>query len=88
VSAPIEWPDWWEWELEFTPHLETRMDDRNFTEVDLRYMLDGALSYRPDVVPDRFVIETLHGGRAWEVIVEPDVEERLLVVIPAYPTDR
>jgi hypothetical protein len=27
--------DWPTWELEFTPHLERRMEDRDFTEVDL-----------------------------------------------------
>jgi predicted TIM-barrel fold metal-dependent hydrolase len=33
----------------------------------------------------RWVIETRHRGRAWEVIVEPDLERQLLVVVTAYP---
>jgi hypothetical protein len=34
----MPWPDWWDWALERTPHLEKRMDDRACTEVDLRAM--------------------------------------------------
>ena len=80
----MNWPDWWEWEWEFNPHLEKRMVQRDFTEIDLREMLDRAQGYRPDVVADRWVIETRHRHRAWEVIVEPDPEEQLLVVVTAY----
>lgn len=79
------WPEWWEWELEFTPHLFKRMTDRQFNEVDLRKMLQHARSYRRNVVENRWVIETKHNGHAWEVIVEPDIYEKLLVVITAYP---
>lgn len=78
-------PEWWEWELELTPHVERRMEDRGFTEIDLRDMLEGASHLRPDVVVGRWVAETRHGGRPWEVIVEPDSEEHVLVVITAYP---
>ena len=52
-------PDWWEWELEFTSHLEKRMDDRDFTELDLRAMLERAESYRPSVVAERWMVRTL-----------------------------
>jgi hypothetical protein len=71
--------------LELSPHLLKRMDDRRFTEIDLRRMLERASSYREDAVEGRWVIETRHRGRAWEVIVEPDVERELLVVLTAYP---
>lgn len=81
------WPEWWEWELELTPHLEKRMDDRSFTEVDLRRMLEHALAFRADVVEGRFVIVTRHARRAWEVIVEPDAVDQLLVVVTAYPLE-
>ncbi len=81
----MEWPSWWEWELEFTPHLEERMEDRSFTEVDLRAMLQSATDYRADIVDGRWVIETRHGGQRWEVIVEPDSLERTLVVVTAFP---
>jgi hypothetical protein len=61
------------------------MVDRRFTEVDLRRMLERASQYRRDVVEGRRVIETKHRGKAWEVIVEPDFERQLLVVVTAYP---
>jgi hypothetical protein len=60
------------------------MEDRRFNEVDLRAMLERASSYRPDVVEERWVIETRHAGRVWEVIVEPDADLRLLVVVTAF----
>ena len=51
-------------------------------------MLYGALGYHPDVIAGRFVVETRHAGRSWEVIVEPDDDESLLVVITAYSIDQ
>lgn len=79
------WPEWWGWELEFHPHLLKRMVDREFTEVDLRRMLQHAKGLRRDVVPDRWVVLARHRRRSWHVIVEPDFEGELLVVVTAYP---
>ncbi len=79
------WPEWWEWELEFNPHLEKRMVDRDFDEIDLRTMLENAKGYYPDIVEGRWVIETKHSHLSWEVIVEPDYDEKLLVLVTAYP---
>jgi hypothetical protein len=39
-------PNWWHWELEWTPHLLKRMEDRQFNEVDLREMLQHTKNYR------------------------------------------
>ena len=78
-------PDWWDWELELSPHLLRRMTDRRLTEIDLRRMLERASGYREDVVEGRWIIETRQRSRAWEVIVEPDPERELLVVVTAYP---
>jgi hypothetical protein len=61
------------------------MVDRRFTEVDLRRMLGRATGYREDVVEGRWVIETRHARRVWEVIVEPEGDRQLLVVVTAYP---
>jgi hypothetical protein len=83
-----DWPVWWRWELELTPHLLKRMEDRGFNEVDLRRMLEHALSYRPDAVDGRWAIDARHGRRRWEIIVEPDELEQLLVVVTAYPITR
>lgn len=61
------------------------MIDREFTEIDLRRMLEQATRFREDVVDGRWLVETWHLGHPWAVIVEPDVEQQLLVVITAYP---
>lgn len=86
--ASTQWPEWWSWELELTPHVLKRMVDRRFTEVDLRGMLERASGFLPDVLEGRFVIETRHSSRPWHVIIEPDKDDRLLVVVTAYPVER
>ena len=50
-------------------------------------MLEHASGYREDILDDRFVVDADHARQAWEVIVEPDAERRLLVVITAYPLE-
>ena len=64
------------------------MEDRGFTEVDLRRMLEHASGYGPDIMVERFVIEARHAGQPWAVIVEPDEQRQLLVVVTAYPVDQ
>ncbi len=66
-------------------HIEERMVDRRFNEIDLRLMLEEAVAYHPAVVTGRWVIETRHGGSAWEIIVQPAPVKRILVVVTAYP---
>ena len=61
------------------------MQDRDFTELDLRHMLERARDLRSDIVKGRWIIETHHGRREWEVVVEPDREDRVLIVVTAYP---
>ena len=78
------WPLWWEWELELTPHVERRMEDRVLNEIELRTMLGHASGFREDVVEGRFVIDASLRRARWEVIVEPDPIDRLLVVVTAY----
>ena len=50
-------------------------------------MLEHASVYRPDVIEGRWVIETRHSRKDWEVIVESDNEQKLLVVVTAYPVE-
>lgn len=78
------WPEWWDWELEFSAHVEMRMIDRDFSEIDLRIMYDRAKSYRRDHVPERWIIATKHRRQNWEIIVEPDFDEQKVVIITAY----
>jgi hypothetical protein len=82
--SSTSWPEWWDWELELTPHLEQRMEERDFTEVDLREMLEATTGFAPDAVEGRFQIDSPLRGRRWHVIVEPDLDDRLLVVVTAY----
>jgi len=51
-------------------------------------MLQRASAYSPSVVENRFMIETTHRGRPWIVIVEPDPDERLLVIVTVYESRR
>lgn len=81
------WPTWWEWEPELSSHLFKRMADRDFSEIDLRRMLSVASGLRRDIVSGRWVIETSHRRKPWELIVEPDSDTHLLVVITAYPVE-
>lgn len=82
-----KWPEWWEWELELSSHLFKRMADRDFNEIEVRRMLSVATGVRRDAVPGRWIAATRHRRRLWEVIVEPDEEAQLLVVITAYPVE-
>jgi len=82
------WPEWWEWEIELSPHLLKRMSDRGFTETDLRTMMEQASRLREDTEPGRWVVETRLHSRYWQVIVEPDTLDKLLVVITAFPVER
>ena len=50
-------------------------------------MLSIASDLRPDIVAGRWVIETRHRRKPWEVIVEPDADAQLLIVITAYPVE-
>jgi hypothetical protein len=61
------------------------MADREFSELDLRAMLERAVGYRKDVAPGRWVISVKRGRHPWEVVVEPDEALKLLVVVTAYP---
>ena len=83
----MDWPEWWSWEVELLPHVLKRMADRQFNEVELRAMLETAAGYHENHEEGRFVIETKHDGRAWEVIVEPSTDDQILIVVTAYPID-
>jgi hypothetical protein len=50
-------------------------------------MIESYIDVMEDDVEGRWVIETRHDGKPWEIIVEPDPVDRVVVVITAYPTD-
>ena len=64
------------------------MEDRGFNDMALRCMLEHASGHNQDIVDGQFVIEARHDGRDWAVIVEPEQESQLLVVVTAYPVDQ
>ena len=84
MSPPSGFPAWWNWHLSFTPHAELRMEQRGVTEVDVRAMLERATAFEPSVVEGRFMINVVRNNRPWIVIVEPDTDASLLVVVTAY----
>jgi hypothetical protein len=83
----IDWPAWFDWELELSQHLLKRMIDRRFSEIDLREMLEDATGYHPDIEEGRLAIETRHGNRKWIVVVEPFEQELKLLVVTAFSID-
>ena len=54
------------------------------TEVDVRAMLERATAFEPSVVEGRFMIRVARDSRPWIVIVEPDNDASLLVVVTTY----
>jgi hypothetical protein len=49
--------------------------------------VERATSFRSDVIDGRFALETRFRARPWEVVVEPDEVEPLLMVVTAYPVE-
>ena len=84
MTAKPAFPSWWHWELSFTPHAELRMEQRGVTEVDVRAMLEPATVFEPSVIEGRFMIPVTHQSRPWTVIVEPDSDAQLLVIVTVY----
>ena len=63
------------------------MVDRVFSETDLRTMMEAATGFRLTMTPGRYLIDTKHQSKSWIVVVEPDWDERTLVVVTAYPRE-
>jgi len=80
----MEWPDWWEWDIEVSSHCGKRMHERVFNETDLRAILSEAIAIT-EQAHGTFVVSSSHENKPWEVIVVPDFEKQLIVVISAYP---
>lgn len=76
-----------EWRLDVSRHAARRMSLRRLGEVDLRIMLDSVRLLRSDFVEGRWIASARHERRQWEIILEPDHELRVLVVVTAYPAD-
>jgi hypothetical protein len=80
----MNFPAWWSWELECSDHLVLRMGQRDFNAADIRIMLEDASAIVPDAEPGRWLVLTKFRGVAWNVILEPDQAESIIVVITAF----
>ncbi len=80
----LVWPDWWEWELKISAHMQKRFPKRDFTEIELRRMMEHATNFKKDRHEGRWIIDTRFRQKAWEVIVEPLADEMKVEVITAY----
>jgi hypothetical protein len=65
-------------------HAELRMEQRGVTELEVHAMLEKATAFEPNVVEGRFMIHVRHLRHQWIVIVEPDTDAKLLVVVTLY----
>ena len=63
------------------------MEERGFSEVELRAMLDSAIEFVPARRPGRWLIHTRHAGHPWRVVVEPDLDDKILMIATAYPEE-
>lgn len=80
----MNWPDWWDWEIELTPHVEKRMTQRGFNELALRGMIQRARGLAQDTNTGHYVVDTTLRGARWAVIVEPDPDTHTVIIITAY----
>jgi hypothetical protein len=52
------WPEWWDWDLKVSSHMQKRFLKRDFTEVDLRRMMEHATNFRKDYKEGRWIVDT------------------------------
>ena len=63
------------------------MEERLCTELEVRRMMEHASAFYRGRREGRWVIETRSRQKPWKVIVEPDLEKKLLVVVTVYPVE-
>ena len=83
----ISWPDWWDWDLDLSSHLLRRMEDRCLSEIDLRSMMQSASQLRASHEPGRWVVDVIRDSESWEIVLEPDEHDQVIVVVTAYAVD-
>ena len=78
------WPNWWNWELRLSDHVLTRMEQRHFNEAELRAMLEDSSAVFPAADPGRWLVATRFRGASWNVVLEPDMADAIVVVVTAF----
>jgi len=64
------------------------MEQRGFSEVELRAMVADATEVLPARHPGRWRLSTHLGPARWVVVVEPDPDDQIVYVITAFPQGR
>ena len=77
-------PPWWDWELFLTKPVQRRMVQRGLSETDLRTMMEDAVAVIPDRRSWRRLVQTVRGSEQWEIVLDPNPDLRVLVVVTAY----
>jgi hypothetical protein len=83
-AKPRRDAEWFGWDLEISDHAVKRAVLRGFSETDLRLMLSEPSSVEPSHEEGRFVVHSRLGRDRWRIVVEPDREERRLIVVTAW----
>ena len=83
-GRPPRHAEWFDWDLEISDHAVKRSVLRGFDETDLRVMLSEPLGFEPSHEEGRFVVHSRLGRDRWRIVVEPDYEERKLIVVTAW----
>lgn len=76
--------EWLDWEVDIGYHAGKRSVVRGFNETDIRILISDAIGFEPSHMEGRFVLHSRLGDEAWRVVVEPDPEERKLIVVTAW----
>jgi len=77
-------PEWLDWEIEIGYHVNKRAPVRGFNETDLRTMMADVVGFEPSHVEGRFILHSHLDGEEWRIVVEPDYDDRKLVVVTAW----
>ena len=77
-------PIWWSWDFVISEHAEERMDERGVSESRLRWMLQPVRRVTRSDEPGRFVVEVSVLRARWEVVLEPDFERQVVVIVTVY----
>ena len=76
--------EWFDWDLEISDHARKRATLRGFDETDVRAMVTDALGFEPSHEKGRYVVHSRLGRDRWRIVVEPDPEERKLIVVTGW----
>ncbi|MBM4039507.1 MAG: hypothetical protein FJ290_13425 [Planctomycetes bacterium] len=76
--------EWLDWDIEIGYHANKRSVVRGFNETDLRIMIADVVGFEVSHVEGRFVLHSHLGDDEWRIVVEPDYDERKLIVVTAW----